>query len=177
MNKAVAKGARQEPPEGSGIDSFEFWLPQRRPGGKNLAIKVDPPLRPFDGDNILNGIDRPTTQPNTWVAAATDPAPRLTLRWSEPQPIRRIELAFDTDFDHPLESVLLGHPERDLPFCVKRYRVRDAAGAILHEAGANHQTHNTVTLPEPVKTDKLAIEILETHGAPAALFAVRCYLN
>ena len=30
MNAAVAKGTRQEPPEGSGIDSFEFWLPARR---------------------------------------------------------------------------------------------------------------------------------------------------
>ncbi|MBN9662130.1 MAG: FAD-dependent oxidoreductase [Acidobacteria bacterium] len=175
MNAAVAKGTRQEPPEGSGIDSFEFWLPARRPGGLNLALRAEPPLTAFRASNVTNGMARPTTQPNVWVADPADPAPRLTLRWPEPRTIGRIELSFDTDFDHPLESVLWGHPERDIPFCVRHYRLLDAEGALLHECLENHQTRNTVRLDTPVTTSALQVEIVSTHGAPAAVFEVRCY--
>jgi hypothetical protein len=175
MNKAVAKGARQEPPPDSGIDTFEFWLPGRRPGGHNLAVSIDPPLDVFTPTSVINGFARPTTQPNAWVAAADDPSPRLTLLWPAPQRIRRIELGFDTDFDHPMESVLLGHPERDIPFCIKCYRITAADGRVLYCCPENHQTRNTILLPEPAVTDELHVEVLETHGAPPALFEVRCY--
>jgi hypothetical protein len=175
MNRAVAKSERQEPPPGIGIDAFEFWLPSRRPAGRNLAIQVDPPLEGFGAENVRSGIARPTTQPNAWVAAPTDAAPRLTACWASPQRIGRIELGFDTDFDHPMESVLIGHPEREIPFCVKRYRVLDAEGAVLFECRENHQTRNTIRLEPAVATRELHIEILETHGAPAALFEARFY--
>ncbi len=175
MNKAVAKGARQTPPEGSGIDSFEFWIPSRRPGGKNMSLSIEPPLRAFCGRNVTNGIARPTLQPNAWVASPNDLSPRLTLHWPEPKTIRRIDLSFDTDFDHPIESVLMGQPERDMPFCVRRYRIVDSSGAVLHERAENHQTRNSVVLPEAIVTSELHIEILATHGAPAAVLEVRCY--
>jgi FAD dependent oxidoreductase len=175
MNKAVAKGARQEPPEGSGIDGFEFWLPARRPEGRNLAIALDPPLDIFDADNVQNGVARPTTHPNAWVADPADPSPRLSLCWSAPRIIRRIELSFDTDFDHPMESVLMGHPEREIPFCVKRYRITADRGRVLYECPDNHQTRNVIVLPEPVSTAAIHIDILETRAAPAAVFEVRCY--
>ncbi len=175
MNAAVAKGARQEPPDGSGIDSFDFWLPARRPAGKNLALRVQPPLKAFSAEGVANGIGRPTTQPNAWVAALDDSRPRLTLTWPRPQSIARIEITFDTDFDHPMESVLMGHPERDMPFCVRHYRILDAADAVLHECLDNHQTRNSIRLHESVSTSALHIEVLATHGAPAAIFEVRCY--
>jgi hypothetical protein len=175
MNKAVAKGARQEPPEGSGIDSFEFWLPTRRPEGRNLAIILDPPLDLFGPDNAQNGVARPTTQPNAWVADPADPQPWLSLCWGTPRAIRRIELSFDTDFDHPMESVLMGHPEREIPFCVDRYRITADHGQVLHECAGNHQTRNLIVLPESVTTSAIHIEVLKTHGAPAAIFEVRCY--
>jgi len=175
MNKAVAKGARQEPPAGSGIDSFEFWLPSRRPGGKNFALTVDPPLRVFEGSNVLNGVDRPTVQPNAWVAALDDQHPGIALIWPEPRTIGRVELSFDTDFDHPMESVLMGHPERDMPFCVKRFRLLDDAKNVLFEAEKCHQSRFSVQFSTVLRTAALHIEVLETHGAPAAILAVRCY--
>jgi hypothetical protein len=172
MNKAVAKGAIQEPPSDSGIDTFEFWLPARRPAGQNLAITVDPPLDVFGPGNVQNGIARPTTQPNAWVADPADPSPRLSLRWPEPKTIRQIDLSFDTDFDHPLESVLMGHPEREIPFCVKRYRIMNDAGNVLFDSPENHQTRNRIVLPEPVHTQAIHVEILATRGVPAALFEI-----
>ena len=175
QNAAVAKAASQDAPSGSGVESFEFWLPGRRPGGKNLAIRVEPPLAPFGARNLVNGEARPTVRPNAWVADADDPRPHATLRWSEAQRIRRIEITFDTDYDHPLESVLMGHPEREIPFCVKRYRV-SACDVVLFE-GENHSTRAAVVLNEPVTTRFLEIEVLETRGTPAAIFEVRCYEN
>jgi len=174
MNKAVAKGARQDPPADSGIDSFEFWLPGRRPGGKNFALKVEPPITAFAPSSIVNGLDRPTTAPNAWVASPEDGAPRLELRWDSPRTVALIELSFDTDFDHPMESVLMGHPERDVPFCVRSCRITAGGREIAHCAG-NHQTKAILCLAQPAVTDELTVEILATHGAPAAVFSVRCY--
>ena len=177
MNKAVAKGSKQEPPTGSGIDSFEFWLPSRRPGNRNFACTVDPPLPAFSPANVVNGTARPGLTSNAWVAAPDDAKPVLSLNWEEPLTVGRIVLTFDTDLDHPMESVLMGHPERTIPFCVKRYRILDGQRHVLFECSDNHQTRNTIRLEEPIITSALHVEILETHGAPAALFAVRCYAN
>ena len=65
-NKAVANSSRQEPPAGLdiGIESFEFWTPQRRPQGHNLALRIEPALNVFAGENVVNGIARPTNAPN-----------------------------------------------------------------------------------------------------------------
>ncbi len=176
FNRAVAKTPRQEPPPGIGIESFEFWIPQRRPEGKNLALQLHPPLACFGAANVLNGKQRPTRQPNAWLAALNDRQPALTLRWQEPQTIARVELAFDPDFDHAMESVLMGHPERVTPFCVRTFRIRDAAGQVLADYADNHQARVIIQLPAPVQTDRLTLE-LTAPGAqvPAVLFEIRCY--
>ncbi len=118
FNRAVAKTPRQEPPPDSGIEAFEFWIPERRPGGKNFACQISPALNLFGVANLTNGFARPVRQPNAWVAAFEDEQPCLKLTWSKPQKISRVELMFDCDYDHPMESVLMGHPERVMPFCV-----------------------------------------------------------
>jgi hypothetical protein len=123
----------------------------------------------------VNGIARPTVRPNAWVAAEDDPCPRVTFCWVEAKPVRRVEITFDTDYDHPLESVLRGHPEREIPFCVKRYRV-SAGNQVLFE-GENHLTRASLVLDQVVMTKVLQIEVLETHGLPAAIFEVRCYAD
>lgn len=176
LNKEVAKSAVQTPPEGSGVETFEFWLPLRRPDGQNLACTIAPPLTAFAVENLTNGIDRPVDKPNAWVAAPSDAAPALELSWDDPQPIRRIELVFDTDADHPLESVLFNHPERNMPFCVPRYHVLDGEGHELAAVEHNHQTRRVHVLAEPITTNRLRLELAHpSANVPAALFAVRVY--
>src|SRR5690606_7269507 len=126
VNKKVSNNGRQRPPAGSGVDEFEFWCPQRRPLGQNIAVTISRPLELFSPDNVRNGIDRPTTAPNAWVADPLYATPTLTLTREQPQVIIRIDLAFDTDFDHAMESVLMPHPERVMPICVRKYRITDA---------------------------------------------------
>jgi hypothetical protein len=166
----------QEPDQDIGVETFDFWCPQRRPGGHNLALTIEPPLAVFKPENLTNGYARPTSQPNAWLAALDDDHPTLTLRWSEPQTISRIELCFDTDFDHAMESALLGHPEDVMPFCVKHYSIHDGSGQTLYENAENHQTRNSVVLDRPVTTDRLTVNLCEVNGpTPPALFEVRCY--
>ena len=176
VNLAVAKSAVQTPPEDIGVDTFEFWQPQRRPAGRNLALRLARPLALFGAANVVNGVARPTNQPNAWLAALADPAPALTLRWAEPQTIARIELMFDPDYDHPMESVLMGHPERRMPFCVEQYRVLDESGAVLAACTENHQARNVIMLASPVCTRALRLELTAPASkVPAALCEVRCY--
>jgi len=175
MNKAVAKSAKQEVTPGSGIDSFYFWLPTRRPGGKNLAVAFEPPLRPYTPESLLSGYERPFLKTNAWVADAQDTAPSVTCRWGEPQSLSRIILSFDSDYDHPMESAQWGHPESVVPFCIKHFQVRDESGTILFEECNNSQSRVDIQLEAPVCTAALTIEVIETRGTLAALFRIRCF--
>jgi hypothetical protein len=164
-------------PEGDiGVEAVEMWCPDRRPGGHNLALTLSRAVDVFGASNAVTGPARPTTMPNAWVADPSDQRPTLTLVWDAQQTIERIVLELDTDLDHPMESVLHGHPERAAPFCVRRYRVLDERGHVVAEDADNHQTRADIRLAPPVRTARLSIELLETHGpAPKALFRIRCF--
>lgn len=176
VNKAVSNYGKQTPPEDIGMEAFEFWCPQRRPEGHNIAFKYPAGLNIFKAAHIRNGVDRPTNQPNAWVADWNDQQPQLTLTWDTPQEISHIDLFFDADYDHPMESVLMQHPESVMPFCVRKYRVKDETGNIIAERKDNYQTHNRIQLQQPITTKKLVIEVEHPSAdVPAAVFAVRCY--
>lgn len=176
VNKAVSNKGRQVPPAGTGAEEFEFWCPERRPGGQNLAISLSHPVKLFTAENIRNGVDRPTVQPNAWVASPKDNQPHLIFNWASVQTIRRIELSFDTDFDHAMESVLMTHPERVMPFCVRKYRLEDNKGHIIHEATDNYRTKNVIELDRPIQVNELRLFLDHpSMDIPAALFSVRCY--
>lgn len=200
-NKAVAKSATQTPPPGIGIDTFEFWTPKRRPGGKNLAMRADPPIHSFGVSQLTNGIGRPSSRCNAWVADFAHEQPVVRLVWPDPRTIGVIEIEFDNDYDHPMESVLMGHPEREMPFCVRHLKViararEDApqapqaasstanltaeatarASKVVAEIHGNHQSRRVIRLETPVTTDCLELHVLAPSlDVPAALFAVRCY--
>lgn len=200
FSRQVATSSRQEPPPDSGLERFEFWLPQRRPAGKNLALKIDPPLGCFGVENLRYGGGRPTHQPNAWVAGFAHEQPVLRLKWAERQTVARIDLCFDTDFDHPMESVLMGHPERVMPFCVPEVVIStpvnvpvpagagggvESAGTgslglesqrVLWEISENHQSRQVIRLAQPICTDCLEFRLVAPSvHVPAALFEVHCY--
>ncbi len=176
VNLDVAKGSRQEPPEGLGVDAFDFWLPERRPGGHNLAIGCEPALRLYRPENLFNGSFRPTSQTNAWVADPTDPEPTLTFSWPVQQEIRKIVLWFDTDFDHPLESTLRGHEERVMPFCVREFRFFDEIGTLLYLEADNHQSRYEIVFDSTVLIKKLVLQLQHPgKKVPAGLFGIGVY--
>lgn len=175
-NKAVSNTGVQMPPEGIGVDAFEFWTPRRRPAGHNLAISFSSPLYKYTANNIQNGYARPYLAPNAWVADLADASPRLTLRWNQPRSIQTIQLSFDTDFDHPMESVLMHHPEHVMPFCIRNYAVYDGQNNLVKKVSGNYQTRNIITLQEPLVTDTLVIACEHpAANVPAVIFEIRCY--
>ncbi|QNL51078.1 FAD-dependent oxidoreductase [Olivibacter sp. SDN3] len=176
INKRVSNNGRQQPEPGSGIDDFEFWCPQRRPEGHNIALRLSEAQKLFSADNVRNGIDRPVFQPNAWVADPDDEHPMLSLSWPAEQSIHRIVLLFDTDADHAMESVLMGHPENVMPFCVRHFEIRDADNQLISEVHDQYQTRRTLIFDPPLKTDQLSIQLAHPSSeVPAALFAIRCY--
>jgi hypothetical protein len=175
MNRMVAKSSIQSPPVGSGIDTFAFWLPERRPAARNLAISASPPIRCYEPSLVANGIARPFDGANAWAPAGDDPVPWLRISWPQPQTITKIEIVFDTDFDHPMESVLMGHPERVMPGCVRKFEVRTVEGVALAFVGEHHQTRWHLSLPNAVITCGIELVIHERGLAPPAIFEVRCY--
>lgn len=175
LNRAVAKSAVQHPPDGSGVDSFAFWLPERRPVARNLAVTVNPPVQCYEPEMVVNGWGRPWCGANAWAPAADDPAPRLRLTWDTPQTMQSVEFTFDTDFDHPMESVLMGHPERVMPGCVTSFTLSTIEGEVLASVAEHHQSYWRLRLAQPVTTAGIELAILGHGPAPPAVFEVRCY--
>jgi hypothetical protein len=173
FNKAVNNHGKQIPPEGSGFDSFEFWCPERRPWGKNISMKIQPGIDAFNVQNLFNGSTRPACLPNAWVASLSDNHPRIKINWPKPITVNSIYLYFDTDFDHPMESVQMGHPESVMPFCIRNYRITTNNGKILVEKTNNYQTINRIRLKKPEILTGLSIELEHPSAhVPAAIFYV-----
>lgn len=178
INEAVSNYGKQLPPPDIGVDAFEFWCPQRRPEGHNVALKINPGLTCFQAENIRNGIDRPVKQPNAWVADLKDATPALELTWKEAVTIREVLIKFDTDFDHPMETVLMGHPESVMPFCIRTFTLRDDQGNIVFHKADNYQTINRIRLSNAVHTRRLTLEVVHPSPyIPASVFEIQCYTS
>ena len=164
INPAVSNFGRQTPPDGIGVEAFEFWCPKRRPEARNIAMKFEPALDAFGAGNLKNDLWRPYLGTNAWVAAAEDISPMLRLDWEEEQSISEITLFFDTDQDHAMESVQMGHAESVMPFCYREYRIFDSKGNELFHIRDNHQTVNRLKLAVPVPTRSLTVEFTRPEG-------------
>lgn len=176
VNEAVSNYGKQSPPDGIGMDAFEFWCPKRRPDGYNLAFKYPDGIKAFAAANVANNIDRPTNHPNAWVADWNDSKPVLNIQWKQPVEIKKVDIFFDADYDHPMESVLMGHPENIMPFCVRQFRIRDDKGNTIAEVQDNHQALFSLKLDKAIHTQSLHIEVAHPGSdVPASIFSVRCY--
>ncbi|MGV8094164.1 MAG: FAD-dependent oxidoreductase [Mangrovibacterium sp.] len=174
INPAVNNYGKQIPPENSGFDTFEFWCPERRPNGKNLAMTISPGLTCFSRENLTNGFVRPYLKPNVWISGLDDKEPVLILKWDKEQIINSLTFYFDTDFDHPMESSQMGHPEDVIPFCVRNYKIYGLDNNLLFEKKDNYQTINTIVLDKPVKTSLIKVEFgVSSSNVPVSLFEIR----
>lgn len=175
-NPAVSNYGKQEPTEDIGVDTFEFWCPERRPEGRNIAMKLGTEINLFETENLKNGLQRPIASPNAWVADYADRNPTINLVWAEKTKISTIEFVFDADYDHPMENVIFVHPETVMPFCVTDVKVYNEKDELIGSIENNHQNRRTITLSEPVSTQNLKIELANSNeNTPVSLFEIRCY--
>jgi FAD dependent oxidoreductase len=176
INPAVSNYGKQEPLEDIGVDAFEFWCPQRRHAGKNIAMKMEPALQAFSPEHLRNGLQRPVKSTNAWVADYEKNEATIKIVWNELQTINKIDLFFDADYDHPLESVLLLNPETKMAFCADEVKVYNCNNELVGEISGNYLAHRTIYFNKPVAVTELKIKVANSdHTAPVSLFEVRCY--
>ena len=136
-------------------------------------MKISPIIACYTPENVVNGYVRPFITSNAWVAGIEDENPQLTLKWKEKQLVTKLILFFDTDYDHAMENVQMGHPERIIPFCVQQYQIVNEDGTILYETTDNYQTVNQIKLKEPVYTSKLTLQFKRSGtDIPVSLFEI-----
>jgi hypothetical protein len=171
-NEAVNNFGCQMPPKNSGIESFEFWIPQRQPLGYNLAFTVSPDMPLFNAEYLRNGYVRPYLRTNAWAADVADTRPQVHLKWEYEVSIDQIKLFWDTDYDNSLESVLMQHPEPVGPFCIPSFSIY-ADGRKIYEEKESHQTISTIRFTETIIVSELMIKLTANKsGAPASLFEI-----
>ena len=175
VDPKVAKNAVQTPLEGSGFDTFEFWIPQRRPGGHLPALEINPPIKAFGKEQLTTNYTRPMIQSNTWIASNDDTAPSLKLNWKSEQTINKVVLYFDVDWDHAMEPIQFRHFDRAMPFCVKSYKLTDTAGNVIAQTANNHQGRVEIKLDTAITTDSLTLEISGTHSCAPAVNAIQVF--
>jgi hypothetical protein len=175
-NPAVSNYGKQNPTEDIGMEAFEFWCPDRRPKGQNVAMKITNGIALFGVQNLTNGVHRPTHQPNAWVTDLADSKPTLSLQWTEKQEIKKIVLCFDNDFDHPMETVLMTHPETLMPFCVRDLLICNDKKERIAQIKDNHQSQREIVFENPFFTNALHIHLSHPlANVPAGLMGVRVY--
>ncbi|BDD02282.1 FAD-dependent oxidoreductase [Persicobacter psychrovividus] len=172
-NKKVSNNGRQTPPSDIGIDSFDFYTPLRRPDGQNIGMEISPALEGFSADQLTNGLVRPDVRTNAWIADPLDEQPCLTINWEQKKKVNNLTIFFDTDYDHAMESVQMGHHESIIPFVVEAYEILDDRGHIIFEKSDNYQTINRINLHAPIETKQLKIRFKKNqYATPVAVFEI-----
>ena len=155
---------------GGRMRRFEF--------GVTPAFRVEPPQPCFPPANATNGIARPQAWTNLWRSAPAQPLPAwLELAWQKPVAVRTVELSFAGNL---LREYHAYPPFYRDPQTVRSYRVLveevDGRWHPVIEVTDNFQRHRVHTLPAPVTTRCLRLEVTSTWGDPsAAIYEIRCY--
>ena len=177
-NHHVSNYGRQEPPKGIGVDAFDFWIPEKRPPGKNIAMRIDPPIKDFVVENLSNANLRPTSDgySNVWMAKIDDEQPEISINWEKKQKVSLIKLFFDCDYDNDLPSVLVTQPHTEIPLIVKEYEIYDNNTKLLFRKTDNYQAVNLIEFKEPIFTDKLVFVFKKKlKNVPVSVYKISVY--
>ena len=174
---AVFGRGTQQKHEKFGFDEIPMFTPGRRPLGKNLAMRINPPLKSFGVEQLQSGIFRPASgASNVWAAPLQDETATLKTQWDSKQTIHRVVLWFDTDFDHSMESCQMGHPESVIPFCIQKFQLLDDQGHIVYETKENHHSRCEFSFKNPLQTSSLTLVLHKsTKHVPISLFGIQAF--
>lgn len=173
QNPAVSNYGKQEPPAGSGVDSFEFWCPKRRPDSLNMAICFSQPVAIYGLAQMQTPWYRPYGSANCWVADTDEQKPALTVTFGEPKSITRLRLFFDTDYDQALEPIQMVHYDTVSSLCVQEFAIYDDQHRCLYQATRNHSSCCTIDFDAAVTTQQLTIQLTRPSAhVPAVLYGL-----
>lgn len=142
----------------------------------------------YHPQRVVEPADRPWGAPNQWRAAQEDGSPWLELHWDAPKVISQIHLFLDPALNEELPSSRAKHwqeshhfvPREQMPGqLIRDAKIRIPDGqegwisvAQFHE---NYERLVKISLPEPVETSILRLEIDRTWGGAAAVYSLRVY--
>lgn len=143
---------------------------------EGLALDIAPVTRPFEPENVVNGVTRAETWPNLWMSDPQRPWPQwLQLDLPEPRRVGLVQITCDTNV-----SRIYTHMPAFFrsPECISDCSVAVYENGQWEEAASvsgNYQRRIVLRFtPRPVCS--LRINITRTHGAPEArIFEVRLY--
>ena len=142
--------------------------------GCHFCMRLTPEQRPYEAANVVRGTNRPDRWTNLFVS---DPALGLPA-WLELNLKGRrrfsvVQITFDTDINRHSRRPLFRYPD-----CVKRYDVlvRMGVGWKRVAGETDNYMRRRVLSFQPVVSDGVRIEMLETNGARSArVYEVRIY--
>lgn len=157
-----------------GFNNVDTWM---REEGCH-CFKVIPPIRAFEGENVLNGISRPANMPNIWISDPNEQFPQwVELNFGGPQKFNTVYLTFDTDLD---SNIFKKKDERVISKCVKDYTLyayREKQWTkILSRVGNYHrrQIHQF----DNIIASRLKVVVESTNGdSSARIYEIRVYLD
>jgi hypothetical protein len=175
-NMQVATSAVQIPPPDSGIESFEFWIPDRRHAAFLWAASFTPALTPYHKRFLMNTYERPFIESNCWAVKPGHNQPaEILIKWKNIQKINRLIISMDSDFDHPMESVQLTHKDRVSPFLPRLLRVKDDMDSTVASVEKIHNSRVDIRFEHSLTTSSLTIQIPESWGEIISIFRISAY--
>ena len=169
-------------------DAYLLHLPNSDPADLARAATVTASSAAHPATRVTDGITRDLK--SVWGPWSSDTVHRWesttlpahhALELPAPAAIREVHLTFDTHFEKELVLSMSDHhtnksaPRAAQPETVKAYRLL-LDGQVIAEIADNYLRKRIHVLPTPVTGRKLELEVLATHGTPAArVFEVRIY--
>ena len=144
----------------------------------SYTMRINPPSRPYEPENIVSGVARPEQWTNIWISDPDKPLPQwIELDFGKPVTFNTIYLTFDTH---------LNWRDKYSPFYKAPQCIRDYVIYHLDDHGfwrklitmrGNYHRHRIHKF-KPVTSSKLRIEVLATNGdASARIYEVRVYME
>lgn len=178
VNNPIAELNQPELHDYSRKSPLLYWTNQLI-NRRNFVFRVKQ-TNAFQPTKIINGYVRPYGGPNMWVTNFNGQPEAIELSWKGLQNIKQINLTFNDDVN---EDIINLHHHRtyfdEVPELVKAFNL------YYWEAGSwkrwwsvdqNRQRHLVKEFEQPIQTNKLKLELLQTNGSQQfSLFEVRVY--
>ncbi|GAC45976.1 pyridine nucleotide-disulfide oxidoreductase [Pediococcus acidilactici NGRI 0510Q] len=178
VNNPIAELSQPELHDYSRKSPLLYWTNQLI-NRRNFVFRVKQ-TNAFQPTKIINGYVRPYSGPNMWVTNFNGQPEAIELSWKGLQNIKQINLTFNDDVN---EDIINLHHHRtyfdEVPELVKAFNL------YYWEAGSwkrwwsvdqNRQRHLVKEFEQPIQTNKLKLELLQTNGSQQfSLFEVRVY--
>lgn len=169
-------------------DAWLLNVPNADPADLARKAKVSATSANQPAGNVVDGVARDLK--SSWGPWSSDSVHRwesaslpatLSLEFPAPAKVSEVHVTFDTNFEKELILSMSDHhthksaPRRAQPETVKAYRIL-VDGKVVAEESANFLRKRVHVLSAPVVGKKLELEVVATHGAPAArVYEIRAY--